>query len=636
MADWKLNKGRGPWPFTPQYNKWAYLNNPRWLNTPRQFIKGGPDDYDGRESEEPHIWQHEQLPPFSSNDFPKHEQCGHWHKPVTPVGSIIPINPCSDIIPNISYNTMWMYGEDLVITSLEVGAYFDIAHSNIIPLTYLDFLSRLTPSGMEGYWIYELNIPPGEFHYFSYAHRIDTTPLEDWLPNYSIPPTLYNVAYGTKKYWHMYSYYDPNWPGYAVVTGICWDCFYTGDQFAAAGFTVKNIGLYQKSGGVYNLIANTLESNLSWSHNLALNSFVTGPPNLDGSIPDAVKIYLGVLFNENIERQYFPYVYLVEPPVFLRWLGTIGGPTGFSVLLDANGPWGPLYLCAHVPSSSLAYLNLSVNPTSITLGGSATLSWSSSGVTNIVIDNGIGPVAASGSVVVSPTVSTLYSATGDGPGGQIHASTSLGVTTPPPAGFAPAWAYWTFDEVTGDYLDVSGNGRTMFRQGAPASVPGIVDQAMSVDTNTKGCSRPDAWPTAGHFMIAFWAKLSSVGGGLDFNSNVGIYMEGGAADIQSGYVTTDDRWIDIPAGISTDALHFFVIYHDGTGLFLEVDNVPAANDPGASGFAGPYATSSIYGIPGGIAAVADECGIWVGADADTAIAARATLWNGGAGINPYA
>lgn len=61
MADWKDNKGSGPWDFTEQPNKWGYLNNPRWSNQQDSInFCGGLD--------------------LSIGTLDEHAPCGHWHK----------------------------------------------------------------------------------------------------------------------------------------------------------------------------------------------------------------------------------------------------------------------------------------------------------------------------------------------------------------------------------------------------------------------------------------------------------------------------------------------------------------------------------------------------------------------------
>jgi len=71
---WKDDKNLGPWVFAEQPDKWGYLNNPRWMQTP-----SAPINYSGNESNEPQIW----TPAGSRHDAEgsnQHFPCGHWHK----------------------------------------------------------------------------------------------------------------------------------------------------------------------------------------------------------------------------------------------------------------------------------------------------------------------------------------------------------------------------------------------------------------------------------------------------------------------------------------------------------------------------------------------------------------------------
>jgi peptidoglycan-associated lipoprotein len=90
------------------------------------------------------------------------------------------------------------------------------------------------------------------------------------------------------------------------------------------------------------------------------------------------------------------------------------------------------------PPAAQPQATLSVTPDSIQAGQSATLSWSTQNAANVNID-GIGGVAPSGSQSVSPSSSTTYHLTAQGPGGTAEASARLTVTeaaaaapTPPP------------------------------------------------------------------------------------------------------------------------------------------------------------------------------------------------------------
>ena len=80
--------------------------------------------------------------------------------------------------------------------------------------------------------------------------------------------------------------------------------------------------------------------------------------------------------------------------------------------------------------------SISVSPDTIQQGQSSTLSWQTSGATDVSID-GIGAVQASGSQQVSPGESTTYHLVAKGSGGTQEATTRLTVS-PPPQAEAPA------------------------------------------------------------------------------------------------------------------------------------------------------------------------------------------------------
>jgi peptidoglycan-associated lipoprotein len=75
--------------------------------------------------------------------------------------------------------------------------------------------------------------------------------------------------------------------------------------------------------------------------------------------------------------------------------------------------------------------SISVDPNSIQKGQSATLSWQTTGATDVSID-GIGAVQPTGSQQVSPADSTTYHLTAKGAGGTQDATARVSVTQPPP------------------------------------------------------------------------------------------------------------------------------------------------------------------------------------------------------------
>ena len=83
------------------------------------------------------------------------------------------------------------------------------------------------------------------------------------------------------------------------------------------------------------------------------------------------------------------------------------------------------------PPPAAPTASISVSPSSIQAGQSASLTWQTSNATDVSID-GIGAVQANGSQTVSPTDSTTYHLTAKGAGGTQEATARLTVTPPPP------------------------------------------------------------------------------------------------------------------------------------------------------------------------------------------------------------
>ena len=88
--------------------------------------------------------------------------------------------------------------------------------------------------------------------------------------------------------------------------------------------------------------------------------------------------------------------------------------------------------------------SFTASPSSISLGGSATLSWSVSNATSVTIDNGVGAVGSSGSRIVLPAVTTTFTLTATNAAGSDTATTLVIVSGVPsgPAG-PPVINYFT-------------------------------------------------------------------------------------------------------------------------------------------------------------------------------------------------
>jgi hypothetical protein len=112
---------------------------------------------------------------------------------------------------------------------------------------------------------------------------------------------------------------------------------------------------------------------------------------------------------------------------------TVSGITGAARIeitaTNVNGSTTQAFTLS-VPAVPSASLNS--NPSSIEQGTSVTLTWSTSDALLVSIDNGVGTVAASGSVTVSPTETTTYTLTAEGACATDTASVTITVTVPPP------------------------------------------------------------------------------------------------------------------------------------------------------------------------------------------------------------
>ena len=98
--------------------------------------------------------------------------------------------------------------------------------------------------------------------------------------------------------------------------------------------------------------------------------------------------------------------------------------------ITATGPGGTGSAAVPVSVSmppSLPEVTVSADPENITIGSSATLSWTSANAENIHIDNGIGPVSDIGSLTISPEHTTTYTITAIGSGGIANANMTVGV-----------------------------------------------------------------------------------------------------------------------------------------------------------------------------------------------------------------
>jgi len=223
-----------------------------------------------------------------------------------------------------------------------------------------------------------------------------------------------------------------------------------------------------------------------------------------------------------------------------------------------------------------------------------------------------------------------------------------------PIAFPTPWAHWKMEEAQGESrLDSTGNGRHLLETVTTGQVAGKFGNAALFDGINYSGLDLNAAPNFTNntpYMVSCWIKHHMLSiptyestfyfypYAIGFMYTVGEDLINAA--ISAWTYSVSPPSLDTgygPANIAPDEWHLVVMYWDGTGLFVEVDNqahvhVDAVNNgidyPGGDISMGwVYEENATFAV--------DEMDIWVGDDALQAIAQRSTLWNNGNGWSPY-
>jgi hypothetical protein len=188
----------------------------------------------------------------------------------------------------------------------------------------------------------------------------------------------------------------------------------------------------------------------------------------------------------------------------------------------------------------------------------------------------------------------------------------------------------------GDTIVFTGTNRYKPPNPYPSYEAGKVGNAVLFDSaiGNEWLHRHDAWDASvngGKFTVAFWFNGSGRGCAF-YLGDIWIDLNRSATP-GSSYtlsVSTDNQYVS--PSITSGEWHFICIYYDGTGLFVEVDNVLVASDTSSAdpntsndaetGMGQPYSGQFLF----------DEAAIW---QRDLTADERAYLWNGGAGRTLY-
>ena len=111
----------------------------------------------------------------------------------------------------------------------------------------------------------------------------------------------------------------------------------------------------------------------------------------------------------------------VAPTETTTYTITAAGPSG----IDSDT------VTVEVVFSGPPSITISATPETIALGTSSQLSWQSNNVANVHIDNGIGSIAATDLLTVTPEHTTIYTITGSSPTGTVSAQVTVEVNGSP-------------------------------------------------------------------------------------------------------------------------------------------------------------------------------------------------------------
>ncbi|MBM3118089.1 MAG: hypothetical protein FJ006_00800 [Chloroflexi bacterium] len=144
-----------------------------------------------------------------------------------------------------------------------------------------------------------------------------------------------------------------------------------------------------------------------------------------------------------------------------------GSSTATAQVIVSGAPSPP-------PSPSLPVVNsFTASPPSITVGGSATLSWNVSNATSVTIDQGVGVVASSGTTSVFPAATTTYTLTAANAAGSTTASAQVVVSGAPSPSGLPVVNYFMANPPT-----ISAGGTTTLGWSVSNATSVTIDQGV--------------------------------------------------------------------------------------------------------------------------------------------------------------
>ncbi len=218
---------------------------------------------------------------------------------------------------------------------------------------------------------------------------------------------------------------------------------------------------------------------------------------------------------------------------------------------------------------------LVAEPPSVVDGVSGTLRWDVANATEVTIDQGIGMVAASGTVEIKPHKSTVYILTASGPGGRLSAQVSVDVTAAQPAPAKPAPAKPAPAKPAVAKSDNSAEAKPYYDSAVDERRKRQPKAAVSLFRHAAEMGYVPAMEELGEMLLedpvknepeaASWFKKAAAAGSATAMLNLGLMYEEGTGVGQSGKEAAS--WFTKAANAGNPAGWFDLgqMYEDGIG-----------------------------------------------------------------------
>lgn len=192
-----------------------------------------------------------------------------------------------------------------------------------------------------------------------------------------------------------------------------------GQAVATVNWTYSGEGIHAELPYPYNV----------WPVISCENASITGSglPTLSSMPCSGSYTFSGLNSNTN-----YTYNILWTGIVCLEWRGGVCESPSQPVRMSLDSKNGSFTTPNCVPAPTVS---MTANPTTINLGQSSTLSWSSTNATSCSIDQGIGDVSVNGTRLVSPITNTTYTITCSGPTAPSAQSSAAIIVNQPPGDF---------------------------------------------------------------------------------------------------------------------------------------------------------------------------------------------------------